>query len=341
MTSTPGDGEWLSVGDAARLLRIRPRCLRRALRKREVVGRKQWGRWYTTREQILEGARKRCIAALRQIRSPDEIINAYRNPKPSVMEEQPTHYPDEVEVVDLGEGEIPQELTALLDTKPARLYRVLPIRDEPELCTLVAADPKNMSIVDDLVLLLGKPVRFVAAHREIAKNCKLVGKLLKTYYPRDDDAEEPRPPRVEAVSAPADLDAALGEIGGLLAGQIPDVAKAPILKLLLLILVESVRRQAASIRWAIDRECWHVLYQIEDEFRPVESPPLRLYPTMLYQVKLIAGLKLDSPEPQAGEFWLVEGPPSLGWRVTTARGECVEDVTFELVYEGEGECRDG
>ena len=71
-----------------------------------------------------------------------------------------------LEYVDNLPASVPGDIVAALSAHHARTYGVIPLRVEGQSIDLLAIDPFNAQIIDDLTFALGKDVRLLVADPE-------------------------------------------------------------------------------------------------------------------------------------------------------------------------------
>ena len=77
-------------------------------------------------------------------------------------------------------GDIPNDVINSIQGSLARMYGVVPIRTDAQSIDLLATDPFNSQVIDDLTFALGKDVRLVVS------DPGRVDGLLKLHYGEDD-----------------------------------------------------------------------------------------------------------------------------------------------------------
>ncbi len=143
-----------------------------------------------------------------------------------------------LEYVDSVPASISGVIIANLSAHHARTYGVVPYRVDSQSIDLLAIDPFNAQIIDDLTFALGKDVRLVVADPERVET------LLDNHYAEDDSS----------------LDDILGELGGdtpaaassddLDANDLEALAgQAPIIRFVNLVLAQAIRDKASDIHF--------------------------------------------------------------------------------------------
>jgi type IV pilus assembly protein PilB len=203
-----------------------------------------------------------------------------------------------LELVDLDPKALTPEVTSLVDPSTARTFTLLPLRvDDGELVVAVA-DPTNLSVLDDLSFLVGKPVRGAFADPAALKA------IVDKTYP------------AEAAGLKAALAAARGLQAG---GDAKELAKsAPVVRLLNAVLQQAVKDQASDIHLEPFEESFRIRYRVDGSLFEIESPPTYLAPALIARVKVMADLDIaESRVPQDGRIALSVEGRSVDLRVST------------------------
>ncbi|MBI3820067.1 MAG: Flp pilus assembly complex ATPase component TadA [Planctomycetes bacterium] len=191
-----------------------------------------------------------------------------------------------------------QETLALLDASTARTFRVLPLRVEGGELVVAIGDPTNLSVLDDLQFLVGKPIRAVFADPEKLKE------IVESAYP------------AEATG----LKAALAAAKGLQANaDAKELAKsAPVVRLLNAVLQQAIRDQASDIHLEPFEDSFRVRYRVDGALFEIEAPPAYLAPALIARVKVMADLDIaETRVPQDGRIALSVEGKSVDLRVST------------------------
>ncbi|MFN0204954.1 MAG: GspE/PulE family protein [Planctomycetota bacterium] len=202
-----------------------------------------------------------------------------------------------LEVVDI-DGRVAPEILAMVDASTARTFYLLPIRQEGGELVVAIGDPTNLSVLDDLRFLIGKPVRAVFTDPDKLK--EIVDKL----YPAD----------------AAGLKAALAAAKGMSAtGDAKELAKsAPVVRLLNAVLQQAVRDQASDVHLEPFEDIFRIRYRVDGSLFEIEAPPPYLAPALIARVKVMADLDIaETRVPQDGRIALSVDGKSVDLRVST------------------------
>lgn len=196
------------------------------------------------------------------------------------------------------DGKVSPEILAMLDASTARTFRVLPLRVEGGELIVAIGDPTNLSVLDDLQFLAGKPIR--AVFTDPAR----LQEIVENLYPAE----------------AAGLKAALAAATGLQANaDAKELAKsAPVVRLLNAVLQQAVKDQASDIHLEPFENLFRVRYRVDGALFEIESPPAYLAPALIARVKVMADLDIaETRVPQDGRIALSVEGKSVDLRVST------------------------
>jgi len=201
----------------------------------------------------------------------------------------------------------------------ARRYRVLPIKTEEGAILVATTDPLETAALDDLRLLLGRPVKPV-----LTTAIALMGCLNRVY---DEIASPTGAEQVmEDIAANENLDQlahALDEPKDLLDAT----DEAPIIRLVNSVLFQAARQRASDIHFESFERGLVVRYRIDGVLYPVLTPPKHLQSSIIARLKIMAGLNIAEKRlPQDGRFAIRTAGKDIDLRVSvlpTSHGERV------------------
>jgi len=195
--------------------------------------------------------------------------------------------------------EIDPNVIKLIPQDTALRYQVIPLSRVGSVLTIAMTDPTNVFAMDDIKFMTGFNVEPVVASESA------IGEAITRFYGGSDaDSEElskmmkdlVEDEELELAAEEAELDAASLEKAA---------EEAPIIKLVNLILTDSVKRGASDIHLEPYETEMRVRFRIDGMLQTVMSPPLRLKDAMTSRIKIMA--KLDIAEkrlPQDGRIMI-------------------------------------
>lgn len=201
----------------------------------------------------------------------------------------------------------------------SRRYRVLPLRHEEGSIIVATTDPLETVALDDLRLLLGKPIKPV-----LTTGVSLLSCLNRVY----DEVASPAGAEqvMEDIAASANLDQLAHELDE--PQDLLDATdEAPIIRLVNSVLFQAVRQRASDIHFESFERGLVVRYRIDGVLYPVLTPPKHLQASIIARLKIMAGLNIAEKRlPQDGRFAIRTAGKDVDLRVSvlpTSHGERV------------------
>jgi type IV pilus assembly protein PilB len=226
--------------------------------------------------------------------------------------------------------EIDPNVIKLIPQDTALRYQVIPLSRVGSVLTIAMTDPTNVFAMDDIKFMTGFNVEPVVASESA------IGEAITRFYGGTEaDSEELSKmmkdlvddEELELASEEAELDAASLEKAA---------EEAPIIKLVNLILTDSVKRGASDIHLEPYETELRVRFRVDGVLQTVMSPPLRLKDAMTSRLKIMA--KLDIAEkrlPQDGRIMIkykADGKrKELDFRVSTVPTLYGEKIVMRLL----------
>jgi type IV pilus assembly protein PilB len=229
--------------------------------------------------------------------------------------------------------EIDPIIIKLIPQDTAQRYQVIPLSRVGSVLTIAMTDPTNVFAMDDIKFMTGFNVEPVVASESAigdaisrfyggnsgGTNQEEISNLMKDLA--EDDQE------LELAAEEAELDAASLERAA---------EEAPIIKLVNLILTDSVKRGASDIHIEPYEQEMRVRFRIDGQLQKVMSPPMRLKDAITSRLKIMA--KLDIAEkrlPQDGRIMIkykADGKKKeLDFRVSTVPTLYGEKIVMRLL----------
>lgn len=217
---------------------------------------------------------------------------------------------------------IPGDIAAAISANHARMYGVIPIRADSQSIDLLALDPFNNQVIDDLTFALGKDVRLVVADPDRIET------LIKNQYGEDHSS----------------LDDILSEIGSdegsmgatsedLNANDLEALAgQGPIIRFVNLVLAQAIRDKASDIHFEPFENEYKIRYRIDGSLYEMSPPPKHLALPITSRVKVLANLNIAERRiPQDGRIKLTLGGRPVDLRVSTLPTQFGESVVLRVL----------
>jgi type IV pilus assembly protein PilB len=226
-----------------------------------------------------------------------------------------------LEFVDNLPASISGDIVGELSAHHARMYGVIPLRVDAQGIDLLAVDPYNAQVIDDLTFALGKDVRLVVADPERIET------LIKNHYGEDDSSLDEILSELGSEEAPEatgdDLDP--NDIEAL-AGQ------APIIRFVNLVLAQAIRDKASDIHFEPFEHEFKIRYRIDGALYEMSPPPKHLALPITSRVKVLANLNIAERRiPQDGRIKLTLAGRPVDLRVSTLPTQFGESVVLRVL----------
>src|SRR3989441_2033129 len=233
--------------------------------------------------------------------------------------------------INLKYYEIDPNVIKLIPQDTASRYQVIPLSRVGSVLTIAMTDPTNVFAMDDIKFMTGFNVEPV-----VASESAIGDAITRFYGGTSTNQEEISNLMKDLVDEENELELAAEESEMDLASLEKAAEEAPIIKLVNLILTDSVKRGASDIHIEPYELEMRVRFRIDGQLSTVMTPPLRLKDAITSRLKIMA--KLDIAEkrlPQDGRIMIkykAEGKKKeLDFRVSTVPTLYGEKVVMRLL----------
>jgi len=218
---------------------------------------------------------------------------------------------------------LPPDAVALLSANLARMYGVAPMRADATSVELLAVDPFNARVVDDLTFALGRDVSVLVG------DPPRIESLIRQHYGNDETT-------VEALLAEFEEDAGDAGAGELSDNELEALAEqAPIVRLVNLVLAQAIRDQASDIHFEPFDTDFKVRYRVDGVLYEMAPPPKHLALPITSRLKVLANLNIaERRVPQDGRIKLTLGGRPVDLRVSTLPTQFGESVVLRVLDQG-------
>jgi type IV pilus assembly protein PilB len=233
--------------------------------------------------------------------------------------------------INLKYYEIDPTVIKLIPQDTATRYQVIPLSRVGSVLTIAMTDPTNVFAMDDIKFMTGFNVEPVVASESA------IGEAIGRFYGNGDGNHEELSKMMKDLAADdQELELSSEETEMDTATLERAAEEAPIIKLVNLILTDSVKRGASDIHMEPYELELRVRFRIDGVLQTVMTPPLRLKDAMTSRVKIMA--KLDIAEkrlPQDGRIMIkykADGKKKeLDFRVSTVPTLYGEKIVMRLL----------
>ena len=212
----------------------------------------------------------------------------------------------------------PPALREAVPASLARDYGVIPVEENNGRLTLLAVDPMNPHVLDDLTFALGRDIEIGLADPEA------VAHLLESTYGKDtaDPAEILHGlDAAEDGAEPADAEAAA------MAAR-----DAPVIRFVDAVLRDAVRRQASDVHFEPFEDVFRVRSRIDGALQEVSTPARVLAVPVISRIKVLADLNIaERRVPQDGRIQMTVDGRAVDLRVSTLPTQFGESVVLRVL----------
>ena len=199
--------------------------------------------------------------------------------------------------IDLNEIEIDPDCLRLIPRDRAIKNRVIPLQKKGAVLKVAVTDPSDVMALDELKFMTGCRIDPV-----IAKESSVV-QILEEHLGSDQSLEiEKVYDELIGDSQEFELDMEEG-IGEDQEVNIEQASEAPIIRLVNLILADSMRRNASDIHLESYQKDFRIRFRIDGILYPIMSPPIRVKDAVVSRIKIMANMDIGERRvPQDGRI---------------------------------------
>jgi len=234
-----------------------------------------------------------------------------------------------MDVVDLGDFDIPDEVVKMLPAETATAYQVLPLQHDADSNTLMIAlkSADNFRAVDDLRLLMGFNVKAVVAPAD------QVEKKIAGYY---GDDEESLASLIGEFEGDTDLEEIADRGESIDLEELLEMAEDNKVKRLLnLVLMQAIKDKASDVHFEPFEDEFKMRYRIDGVLYEMIPPPRPLAMPIVSRIKVMSNLDIAEHRlPQDGRIELMVGGKPVDLRVAVLPTMFGESVVMRILDRG-------
>jgi type IV pilus assembly protein PilB len=217
-----------------------------------------------------------------------------------VKEEDITNFLSEqydVPAINLRHFEIDESVIKLIPSEVAQKYLIIPVNRTGATLTIAMVDPTNVFAMDDIKFMTGYNIEPVVAS-EIA-----IREAIDQYYGSShalelkkvmDEMAETEADQLEVLEEEEDIDLAKLEAA---------TEEAPVVKLVNIILTDSIKKSASDIHLEPYEKDVRVRFRIDGVLYEMMNPPMKLKDAITSRMKIMAKLDISEKRlPQDGRI---------------------------------------
>ena len=216
-------------------------------------------------------------------------------------------------------NEISDEVASTVRASVARMYAVVPYQVDDISVSLIAKDPFNPSIIDDLTFTLNKDITIVVCDPDH------IDALLVSTYGEEDSS----------------IDDILGDLGDsfsevqeeLSEGDLTDMAnQTPIIRFVNLVLQQAIKDKASDVHFEPFEDQFRIRYRIDGALYEMAPPPRNLAVPVTSRVKVLSNMNISETRiPQDGRIKMTIAGRPVDLRVSTLPTQFGESVVLRVL----------
>jgi type IV pilus assembly protein PilB len=233
-----------------------------------------------------------------------------------------------VDVVELGNGELNPEIVKIIPADVARKFNVVAVKKNGNTLTVAAADPTNIFVLDSIKFVTGFNVKPVIAAEESIRTA--IGEYYESVESlheavedvlRDFEGEE-----LEVMEQEEDIDDESLEAA---------ISDAPLVRLVDSIIVDAIRREASDIHVEPYERAVRVRYRIDGSLIEMSPIPFRLKAAVVSRLKIMSNLDISERRvPQDGRIKVRSAGKTVDLRVSILPVIFGEKVVMRILDAG-------
>ena len=202
----------------------------------------------------------------------------------------------------------------------ARMYGVVPVRHDETSIDLLAIDPLNFSIVDDLTFSLNKDINLVVSDPQ-----KIEDLLYETYGQGDSSIDDLLGELDEDSMEDVDDDISDDDLNQL-------ANQTPIIRFVNLVLQQAIKDKASDVHFEPFEDQFRIRYRIDGALYEMSPPPKKLSVPVISRIKVIANLNIaEKRVPQDGRIKMTIAGRPVDLRVSTLPTQFGESVVLRVL----------
>ena len=216
-------------------------------------------------------------------------------------------------------NKVEEDIASIVRASVARMYAVVPYEVSDTSVSLLAKDPFNPAIIDDLTFTLNKDITIVVCNPEHIDSL-----LIETYGEED-----------------SSIDDILGDLGesfnesqdDLSEGDLTDMAnQTPIIRFVNLVLQQAIKDKASDVHFEPFEDQFRIRYRIDGALYEMAPPPKNLAVPVTSRVKVLSNMNIaETRIPQDGRIKMTIAGRPVDLRVSTLPTQFGESVVLRVL----------
>ena len=216
-------------------------------------------------------------------------------------------------------NKVEEDIASTVRASVARMYAVVPYEVSDTSVSLLAQDPFNPAIIDDLTFTLNKDITIVVCNPEH------IDSLVIATYGEEDSS----------------IDDILGDLGesftesqdDLSEGNLTDMAnQTPIIRFVNLVLQQAIKDKASDVHFEPFEDQFRIRYRIDGALYEMAPPPKNLAVPVTSRVKVLSNMNISETRiPQDGRIKMTIAGRPVDLRVSTLPTQFGESVVLRVL----------
>ena len=214
---------------------------------------------------------------------------------------------------------IDNEVASVIQAGVARMYAVVPYKVDDTSLQVLAQDPFNPAIIDDLTFTLNKDITIV-----VSDPARIETLLTATYGEEDSSIDD----------ILGDLGDSFDEINDELSeGDLTDLAnQTPIIRFVNLVLQQAIKDQASDVHFEPFEKEFRIRYRIDGALYEMAPPPSNLAVPVTSRIKVLSNMNISERRiPQDGRIKMTIAGRPVDLRVSTLPTQFGESVVLRVL----------
>ena len=207
-------------------------------------------------------------------------------------------------------------LKASLEGRLAHMYGVVPYHEEGYELKLLAVDPFNNSVVEDLSFALNRDITLLVS------DPRAIRALIDQSYGRETTSVEDA---LDAVKKIAESEAEGGDLESM-------AEEAPVIRFVHLVLEQAIRDKASDIHFEPFENVFRIRYRVDGSLYEMSPSPVNLALPVISRIKVLAHLNIaEKRVPQDGRIRTTLDARAVDLRVSTLPTQYGESVVLRVL----------
>lgn len=214
---------------------------------------------------------------------------------------------------------IEESITSQIKASVARMYAVVPIRANETTVDLLAKDPFNNNIIDDLTFSLNKDINIVVTDPDY------IDGLVTSTYGAEDASIDDLLAEIREGEFEEEADLSEGDL-------LSQASETPIIRFVNLVLQQAIKDKASDIHFEPFEDQFRIRYRIDGALYEMAPPPRNLAVPVISRVKVLSNLNIAERRiPQDGRIKMTIAGRPVDLRVSTLPTQFGESVVLRVL----------